>query len=47
VRDNEQRATLFELDTAIQRLTRTVPDHAALIQLSGVYHNLLRRWSDV
>jgi PKHD-type hydroxylase len=47
VRDNEQRATLFELDTAIQRLTRTVSDHAALVQLSGVYHNLLRRWSDV
>jgi PKHD-type hydroxylase len=47
VRDNEQRATLFELDTAIQRLTRAVPDHAALVQLAGVYHNLLRRWSDV
>jgi PKHD-type hydroxylase len=32
---------------AIQSLTGTTPDHAALIQLTGVYHNLLRRWCDV
>jgi predicted 2-oxoglutarate/Fe(II)-dependent dioxygenase YbiX len=24
-----------------------VPDHASLVQLTGIYHNLLRRWSDV
>lgn len=47
VRDDARRATLFDLDTAIQRLTMDVPDHAALIQLTGVYHNLLRAWADV
>lgn len=47
VRDAGQRATLFELDATIQELTRTIPDHAALIRLSGIYHNLLRRWCDV
>jgi PKHD-type hydroxylase len=37
---------LFELDTSIQALTRTQADHAALLQLTGVYHNLLRQWSE-
>ena len=46
VREDSQRAVLFDLDTAIQRLTQAVPDHPALVQLTGVYHNLLRRWSD-
>ncbi|MEJ2804458.1 Fe2+-dependent dioxygenase [Comamonadaceae bacterium PP-2] len=40
-----QRRTLFDLDTAIQRLTADHPDHASIGQLSGVYHNLLRQWS--
>jgi PKHD-type hydroxylase len=46
VREDSQRALLFELDTAIQRLTRSLPEHASLIQLTGVYHNLLRRWAE-
>jgi isocitrate/isopropylmalate dehydrogenase len=46
VREDSQRALLFELDTAIQKLHGDVPDHAALVQLTGVYHNLLRRWAD-
>lgn len=46
VRDNTQRRILFELDTAIQRLARDVPEHAALVDLAGVYHNLLRCWAD-
>jgi PKHD-type hydroxylase len=37
---------LFELDTAIQRLAKDVPTHAALVDLAGVYHNLLRAWAD-
>ena len=36
----------FELDLAIQRLTVAAPGNPALVQLTGVYHNLLRRWSD-
>jgi len=46
VRDDGERSLLFELDTAIQRLTRESPDSAATVQLTGVYHNLLRRWAD-
>ncbi|MGB3269576.1 MAG: Fe2+-dependent dioxygenase [Rhodanobacter sp.] len=45
VRDDGQRRLLFELDTSIQALTRTGADHAAVLQLTGVYHNLLRQWS--
>ena len=46
VRDNQQRAILFDLDNAIQKLASDVPDHTGLVELAGVYHNLLRRWAD-
>ena len=46
VRDDGQRTLLFDLDTAIQRLTLDVPEHPAGLQLTAVYHNLLRRWAD-
>jgi PKHD-type hydroxylase len=46
VRSNEQRMMLLDLDTAIQQLNRVVPDERALVQLTGLYHNLLRLWSD-
>lgn len=45
VREDTHRAQLFDLDNAIQALTQSVPDHPALIQLTGVYHNLLRGWA--
>ncbi|MGC1551084.1 MAG: Fe2+-dependent dioxygenase [Rhodanobacter sp.] len=47
VRDDSQRALLFDLDNAIQRLTATGADESARVQLTGSYHNLLRMWSDV
>ena len=46
VRDATQRSILFELDSAIQRLAKDVPQHVALVDLAGVYHNLLRSWAD-
>ena len=46
VRDDGQRAMLFELDTAIQRLNQTGADDAARRSLVGVYHNLMRQWSE-
>ena len=46
VRDATQRSILFELDSAIQRLAKDVPQHAALVDLAGVYHNLLRGWAE-
>lgn len=46
VRDDGERTLLFDLDQTIQGLTRTVgPEDANLLKLSGVYHNLLRRWT--
>ena len=47
VRDDGQRALLFDLDNAIQRLTATGADEAARISLTGSYHNLLRMWTDI
>jgi len=47
VRDDGQRTLLFDLDTSIQRLASEAPDHPSVVQLTGVYHNLLRRWADV
>ena len=47
VREDSQRALLFEMDQAIQQLSAAVPEHPALLQLTGNYHNLLRRWADV
>ncbi|MDR2878060.1 MAG: Fe2+-dependent dioxygenase [Chromatiales bacterium] len=46
VRDDGDRALLLSLDRAIQDLGVAAPDHPALSQLAGVYHNLLRKWSD-
>ena len=47
MRDDAERTLLFDLDSAIQRLNSDVPDHPAAIQLTGVYHNLVRRWAEV
>ena len=47
VRDTPARTILFELDQAIQSAgSRLGQDDRAIVQLTGVYHNLLRRWAD-
>ncbi|MCW1429886.1 Fe2+-dependent dioxygenase [Novosphingobium sp. JCM 18896] len=47
IRDTEARRTLFEMDSAIQAIAQDRgQDDPAIIQLTGVYHNLLRRWAD-
>ncbi len=46
VRDDGQRTLLFDLDLAIQNIARDAPDHPSAVQLTGVYHNLLRRWAE-
>ncbi len=46
VADEGERTLLFDLDQAIQALTPTVPpEDGTLLKLTGVYHNLLRRWA--
>jgi PKHD-type hydroxylase len=47
VRDDGERALLFDLDMSIQRLIQDSPEHPSAVQLTNVYHNLLRRWADV
>jgi len=47
VRDNTQRALLFDMDIAIQRLGGDHPDHPSRVALTGVYHNLLRQWAEM
>jgi len=36
---------LFDVDAGIQELARDIPDHKAAVQLTAVYHNLLRHWA--
>lgn len=46
VRDEGQRSLLFDLDTSIQQINQTLgADNPSSVQLTGVYHNLLRRWA--
>jgi PKHD-type hydroxylase len=47
VRDDAKRALLFDMDRAIQRLNKDVPSHPSIVQLTGVYHNLLRTWAEL
>jgi PKHD-type hydroxylase len=47
VRDDGRRALLFDLDVSIQQLSRDVPAHPSVVQLTGVYHNLLRQWAEM
>lgn len=47
IREDSKRSLLFQMDTAIQRLGADVPDNPAVVQLTGVYHNLLRQWAEV
>lgn len=47
VRDDAARRMLYDLDVAIQGLVPVVGNDAPqVIKLTGVYHNLLRRWAE-
>ncbi len=48
VRDDADRSLLFQLDVGIQRMARaTEAERANVVQMTNVYHNLMRRWADV
>ena len=48
VRSDIQRRTLFDLDTTIQALTaRLGITDPQVVDLTGIYHNLIRQWTDV
>ncbi|MCC6415640.1 MAG: Fe2+-dependent dioxygenase [Opitutaceae bacterium] len=46
IRDDARRAILFEMDVGIQRVAADSPGHPGVVQLTGVYHNLLRQWAE-
>ncbi|HZL28662.1 MAG TPA: Fe2+-dependent dioxygenase [Acidobacteriaceae bacterium] len=52
IRQDAQRTLLFDLDQAIQRLAgsssaKESDVKASSVQLTGVYHNLLRQWAEM
>jgi PKHD-type hydroxylase len=47
IRDDNARRILFDLDRSVQRLTGQLgAADRSVIELTGVYHNLLRTWAD-
>ena len=47
VRSDEQRRLLYDMDTHLMQLRQNVGEtDAAVIGLTGTYHNLLRLWAD-
>ena len=47
VRDEGRRSLLFDLDTAIAKLSRDHAEHPSVVELTAVYHNLLRQWAEL
>ena len=46
IREDGQRTLLFDMDAAIATLRQQHGDSAAVIRLTGNYHNLIRMWAD-
>jgi PKHD-type hydroxylase len=47
IRNDGDRTLLFDLDTGIQQLAKDAPGKDVGVKLTGVYHNLLRRWAEM
>jgi PKHD-type hydroxylase len=47
IRTDGDRTLLYDLDSAIQNLAKESPGNPIGVQLTGVYHNLLRRWAEM
>jgi len=47
IRDDGERTMLFDLDNEIQIVNGQTPDNPVAVQLTGIYHNLVRRWANV
>jgi PKHD-type hydroxylase len=47
VKDDGRRTLLFDMDAAIQQLSRETPGHASIVSLTACYHNLVRQWSEL
>ncbi|MDI1344690.1 MAG: Fe2+-dependent dioxygenase [Pseudolabrys sp.] len=47
IRDESKRSLLFDMDMAIIKLARDHPEHTSNVELTAVYHNLLRQWAEL
>jgi PKHD-type hydroxylase len=47
VKDDAERTLLFDLDNAIRQVAQRDADHPAVVPLTGLYHNLIRRWAQL
>jgi PKHD-type hydroxylase len=47
MRGDAERTLLFDLDSAIQRINNDNPENPVAVQLTGIYHNLIRRWAEI
>ena len=47
VADDAERTLLFDLDSAIRSLSQDFPEAPDVIRLTGIYHNLIRRWTQL
>lgn len=47
IRDESKRSLLFDMDMAIIKLNRDHPEHHSIVELTAVYHNLLRQWAEL
>ena len=47
VRDAGERRTLFDLDMALLGLRQAHGETPDVVRLTGIYHNLIRRWAEI
>jgi PKHD-type hydroxylase len=47
IRDESKRSLLFDMDVAIIKLSLDHPGHTSIVELTSVYHNLLRQWAEL
>lgn len=47
IRTDADRTMLFDLDQTIQKLAVELPGSPLGVNLTGIYHNLLRRWAEM
>ncbi|GBQ36210.1 Fe2+-dependent dioxygenase [Acetobacter fabarum] len=48
VRDDTQRALLYQFDCSIMETRKALPDnHPAVLELTATYHNLMRQWAEL
>jgi PKHD-type hydroxylase len=47
VRDERRRSLLFDMGWAIVKSARDHPEHASVVELTSIYHNLFHQWSEL